>query len=575
MRPLAGLILCALLAICVPGTAGLVSGEPEAGPSRYVVSAGQLYAWDGASPRLTPPVSPGDLAGAADVLALRPYDGGRRLLLLEKVQTPAGKEKSRREGLAVTFDTEGGSPRRLRSIPFEGQPYADAITPDGQRAYVLARRAAPGGPPGAERHWLHEIDLPEGRLLGSVHLATAPAGVAVQPDGRRAFVALADRIQTYTTGPLVGSWHYRSPGPNGDLVIRSGDGTVCVSRGGEVALFDPAAIAARASADRRVRSDDASAVVPLPFEARRLDLSEDGRLAAVWGRDRMAFLDCATQSLVWPVGPTISLAGAQEVRTLSFPAAGQDLVLALFPTGDVVGFRTPSPPPASPMAPATISTALTSGSPQVSPSGSPAAPRPVPGPALDVAPDPALPHAGDAAAMTPPPIAPAPPEPAARPASDPALPTQAAPQASETSPPAKPEPPPPAKPGPTSPAPAGPAADEKPETPATATPSGQGAIPPDAPPQQTPVLSGRITGDLAEVGSVVLYGPNSIVKECGRVVPGADGTWSAPLPPPGTYRVVPLGKESGLLPAVPPFLTVRVNAGEPRSGLDFEIRTKP
>jgi hypothetical protein len=77
------------------------------------------------------------------------------------------------------------------------------------------------------------------------------------------------------------------------------------------------------------------------------------------------------------------------------------------------------------------------------------------------------------------------------------------------------------------------------------------------------------------VGSVVLYGPNSIVKECGRVVPGADGTWSAPLPPPGTYRVVPLGKESGLLPAVPPFLTVRVNAGEPRSGLDFEIRTKP
>jgi hypothetical protein len=81
-----------------------------------------------------------------------------------------------------------------------------------------------------------------------------------------------------------------------------------------------------------------------------------------------------------------------------------------------------------------------------------------------------------------------------------------------------------------------------------------------------------VTGDLSRVGAIVLYGPNSIVKEFWRVRLEPDGRWRAPLPPPGTYRIVAIGDGLAPLASLPAFLTVKVAAGEGQSGLDFEIR---
>jgi hypothetical protein len=486
-------IVLAVLLAAGPAV-GSIGAADQAGaaPPRYVASGGQVYQWDGASPRVAPAEPRGDLPEGPVTLVLRTYASGERLLLLTKSETDAAKERGRQEGLSLILEVGGAAPKRLHQIAFAGEPYDLAISQDDSRAYVLARRPAPGGNSEAGRFWIHEIDLEEGRLLASAQLSSAPAGIAVQLDGRRLFVTIVNRIQSFTTDPLVSSWHYRSPGPNSDLVIRSGDGTLCVARGEEVALFDPAAIAARADTDRRARTDDATAVVRLPFEAKALDLSEDGRVAVVLGSDRLAYVDCATQALIWPVDPPPGLAQAAQVRTLAFPAAGSDLVMALFPKGDVLGFQTPAPAPAQP-------------------------PRaePVPSEAPALASPPATQTAAPSAA--PAPAAAAPPEPT-----------------SEVT------------------------------APSTTTPPGPG-------PKEPAALSGRIKGDRSRVAAIVLYGPNSIVKEFGRVLIGADGAWKAALPPPGIYRLVPAGGVPTPLPATPPFLTIKVAAGEDQSGLDFVI----
>jgi hypothetical protein len=529
------LVLTALLAVGpAAGPTGAAEVQAATALPRYVASGGLIYVWDGASPRLAPAEPRGDLPEGPVTLGLQAYADGERLLVLRKPVAESGKERGRKDGLSLIVDVRGTAPKRLHQIPFDGEPYAIAINPDDRRAYVLARRPAPGGNPEAGRSWIHEIDLEEGRLLGSAQISPAPSGIVVQPDGRRLFVTVANRIQSFTTGPLISSWHYRSPGPNRDLVIRPGDGTLCVARGEEVALFDPAAIAARGDADRRARTDDSSTVVRLPFEARALDLSEDGRVAAVLGNDRLAYLDCVTQALIWPVDPPPGLAGAAQVSTLAFPAAGGDLVMALFPAGEVLGFRTPAPAQAPRVEPppseASVPPALFG----------PHAPEPAPAETRRA--ETASTYEPAAAPPTAPPVA-APP-PAAPP---PAAPRAAAP--SSTAPPAAVAPSEPSS-----------------EVPAPSTPST-----PEPGPQEPAALSGRIEGDRSRVEAIVLYGPNSIVKEFARVRPGADGAWKAALPPPGVYRLVPVAGVPTPLPASPPFLTVKVAAGEGLSGLDFEI----
>ena len=88
-------------------------------------------------------------------------------------------------------------------------------------------------------------------------------------------------------------------------------------------------------------------------------------------------------------------------------------------------------------------------------------------------------------------------------------------------------------------------------------------------------LSGKLTGDVARVHAVVLYGPNNILKEYARVRPEADGSWSAPLPPAGAYRVLIVGDGSTPLPVKPGYIALKVVEGVGQSGLDFEVRPAP
>jgi len=86
-----------------------------------------------------------------------------------------------------------------------------------------------------------------------------------------------------------------------------------------------------------------------------------------------------------------------------------------------------------------------------------------------------------------------------------------------------------------------------------------------------PVLSGRISGALALVGAVILYGPNSITTERDRVTPQSDGSYRFTLPPKGRYRIVLAGGARTTLSCRPAFQTVEVGDYGYR-GLDFEVR---
>jgi hypothetical protein len=84
-----------------------------------------------------------------------------------------------------------------------------------------------------------------------------------------------------------------------------------------------------------------------------------------------------------------------------------------------------------------------------------------------------------------------------------------------------------------------------------------------------------VTGNLEGVKTIVLYGPDNILKEATRVAVQPDGTWTLPLPAPGHYRVVAISDGSTPIPVVPSFRTVNVRAGIAESGIDFEVRPAP
>ncbi|OLE67212.1 MAG: hypothetical protein AUG09_03545 [Acidobacteria bacterium 13_1_20CM_2_68_7] len=108
-------------------------------------------------------------------------------------------------------------------------------------------------------------------------------------------------------------------------------------------------------------------------------------------------------------------------------------------------------------------------------------------------------------------------------------------------------------------------------SPTDVPPHPTGPSPGSEPPEGSgTALAGRLSGRIDLVKTLVIFGPGSIVREQGRSAPGADGSWRLPLPPPGVYRVVPLGEGSRPLRCEPNFYTVEVK-DRGRNDLDFRV----
>jgi hypothetical protein len=318
-----------------------------------------------------------------------------------------------------------------------------------------------------------------------------------------------------------------------------------------VALFDAAAVSARAAAGPSDRSDDATSVVPLPFSPDELTFSRDGSLLAAFGAGGLAFIAPATGMVLWPE-TTAPLQGAAELRPLAFPGAGGDLIVAAFPAGVVSALPPPVIAGATPSGTASAN-AAPGGDAEAAKGVADDVPATV-GPSAAMALDPRTPEATskEEAAAAPtssegPPAAPAP-------DAAPVLVTAPAPAPGTAA---------------TPPAPA--AAPVSPPAPATA-PAPSTARPDE---DSRATLSGAIHGDRARARAIVLYGPSSIVREFARATPDAGGEWRLALPPPGVYRIVVIGDGSTPIPVAPAFITVTLTEGTSQAGLDFTVGRSP
>jgi hypothetical protein len=75
------------------------------------------------------------------------------------------------------------------------------------------------------------------------------------------------------------------------------------------------------------------------------------------------------------------------------------------------------------------------------------------------------------------------------------------------------------------------------------------------------MVRGRIAGAAAaQITSVVLFGPNNLLREALRIAPGSDGTWTAGPLPAGSYRVVLDAGGRSAVVSNPPYATVVVPA---------------
>ncbi|HET8946055.1 MAG TPA: hypothetical protein VFQ07_03665 [Candidatus Polarisedimenticolia bacterium] len=535
--PLVGLLLTA-------GTSDpAASTESAAAEFRLLAGGGTLFFWDGASTELSP-APPGIASASQGFRSVLPLGDGR-VLLVEPAAPSSGKEKEKnlREGEAVILGLRGTATERGPVVGFEGAPQAAAVSPDGRRAFVLSWRGSPGIQ--GSRGWLHAIDLERAAVLDSSLLSSVASGIATDASGRRLYVALKDRIQTYGAEPMRVSWQYRSPGANGSIAVAPRRDLLAVARGRQVALFDAETLAARTAEERRSRTDDATTVATLPFNVTRLAWAQDGSLLAAISEQGLVFLDPGNGALLWPATPTIDFSGSTDAQVLEFPGPDHDVVVALTPGGTVSALRAPVPsmPPPAAEPPAVAP-------PPAEPAVA-AAPEVVPAPAI---PAPIVPAPIVAAPVVP--VREIVPEPVAGSISHDPKPT------------ASHDPAPPA--AATHESPGGGTASQD-----AATPAPGGSPPVEKPDEGPPLLRGRVTGKIEGARTIVLYGPDNILKEATRVAVQPDGTWSLPLPAPGHYRIVAIGDGSTPIPVVPSFRTVNVRAGIAESGIDFEVRPAP
>src|SRR5262245_25750855 len=463
------------------------------------------------------------------VNALAAFPGGDRLL------AATSSEKGKRSQLLV-LSAQSLAPLGRVEIPGNGERLA--VSRDGYTAYVISHRPGRGeADDSKDGTWdLLAVDLGKSEVSSSYRLPSAGYDVALSADGSRIFLGLDGKIQSFTTSPLTASWFFRSPGCNLRIQVRPCQGQVYALRDGRVAIF-PKEPRKPVEGEKASSEDDASRVLDSPAHVDRFGFSPDGRFAVAAGRglDVLVIIDAAKARIagLWPEEePEIRTLLAQ-VDAAEKPKGPRGRLLAQDqayapPLGG--GAPEAAPPqtargagkgsmekPVSALpqtAPAEDGLTTSSTSAKPPPTGSKAPPSQVPvKEELQASPPGLRPSDGSATQISDKPVV---------------LPDDAA------------------RPRPISPEEA-------------SLEEVEGAQ-----------LRGRIAGDITAVAWVVLYGPDSITREKGRIAPGPDGSFAFDLPPRGKYRILLAARPGFTLVTRPVFQTLDV--GEYGFfGVDFNV----
>jgi hypothetical protein len=221
----------------------------------------------------------------------------------KRVLAATSSDRGKRS-LLLVLSADSLAPLGRVEIPGNGERLA--IAPDGYSAYVLCHRPGKGEreEPGEGRWQLLVVDLGASAVAETYPLPGPAYDLAVAPGGRL-FVAMEDRLQSFTAGPLTASWYYRSPGKNRRIFVRPRRAEIYVLRGPSIAVFDPEPKErSQGEAGGEEPVDDAAQVLDPPAHVDRIGFSDDGRLAAAAGKgiDAIMVLDAEKRRFAgtWP-----------------------------------------------------------------------------------------------------------------------------------------------------------------------------------------------------------------------------------------------------------------------------------
>jgi len=216
--------------------------------------------------------------------------------------------KNGKQSLLLVLSSESLAPLGRVQIPGNGRRLL--VSPDGYFAYVLVQQPEKGraGEEKTSGRWeLLGVDLGASTVSGTYPLGAPASTLALAPGGERVFVALQDRIQSFTTRPLTASWYFRSPGDNREMAVRPFTGELFVLRGSSVAIFDPG-LQGRHGEESDDKKDDAALILTAPTHIDRIAFSANGRLAVASGKglDELLVLDAEKHRVAgsWPEDST-------------------------------------------------------------------------------------------------------------------------------------------------------------------------------------------------------------------------------------------------------------------------------
>ena len=301
-----------LLLLSVPTLFGWSVAAEEAGPdvAGIGVRLREILLGRPGQPILCPgcPSEPAirvDVASGQATEVSLPYQQVNQIALFpdgKRILAATSSDRGKRS-LLLILSAESLAPLGRVEIPGNGERLA--IAPDGYSAYVLCHRPgkSPAAEPGEGRWELVVADLGSSAVTETYPLPGPAYDLALAPGGGRLFVAMDDRLQSFTTGPLTASWYFRSPGNNRRIFVRPRRGEVYVLRGPSIALFEPEPKGRPEGPPVEV-ADDAAQVLDTPVHVDRVGFSPDGRLAVAAGKgiDAMLVLDAEKRRFAgtWP-----------------------------------------------------------------------------------------------------------------------------------------------------------------------------------------------------------------------------------------------------------------------------------
>jgi YVTN family beta-propeller protein len=200
-------------------------------------------------------------------------------------------------------------------------PQGIAITPNGKRAYVADAGAIVSGQTGAFGSTVTPVDLTTGTALAPITVGNAPIGIAITPDGS---TALVTNLNSGSVSPI----NLATDTASAPIAVEGSPIAVAVSSADPTMAYVADAISTAAPAGNvtpiNLASDTAGAPIVVGKNPQGIAMSPDGRTA---------WVVCYDSETLVPVSTRTNTPG----QAISLPGGPSAIAVATRPSGAATG----------------------------------------------------------------------------------------------------------------------------------------------------------------------------------------------------------------------------------------------